>query len=117
MMGVILGCFAVYFMLIKDRDRDLMGWIPSKQVLKEITAKYQSDSRGDCLLQCIRLSSEKVQQFIDDAEVHISKSQPRSDPQVYWIQANDQYLQFEIGDSLAGIVDAGQVDGDRKCDC
>ncbi len=76
--GVLLGCIAVYFLLIYKRDRNFTSWLPSNRIYNEIIEKPfdLNDSTTVKYIKClsIRLDTALVKNIILSATINFSKS-------------------------------------------
>jgi len=74
LVGVGLGSVLVYYMLLQDRD---MGtWLP-KTVIKEkiMRAEWLWSEKTLCQLECFGVDSSIIRNWINTAEIDLSKSE------------------------------------------
>lgn len=108
LFGVLLGCVIVYFTLIKDKDRDLLGWIPANRVKTDILDKQiLYSTRAQCELECLNLSDSVVSQIVETGALKIKERNPDALFYLY---------EFKLGqntDTLAVYFE--RTKGELKC--
>lgn len=99
-IGFLIGSVLVYILLIKDRDRNLKGWLPGERVTQEIQDQdIIYSNRALCQLKCLNLSDEDLSKLIETSKVNFSESQVRKEPcPIYQLESglNDKNAILEI---------------------
>ncbi len=100
LVGFSIGSILVYFLLIKDRDRNLKGWLPAERVSQEILEQELIiSSNAQCQLNCINIPEEDLKNIIQQAKVNFAQSQVRTEPcPIYLFQTElkEKKANFEI---------------------
>lgn len=99
LFGVILGCIIVYSSLIKDRSKELLGWMPGAKVLTELRAAHISYSeKVKCQLNCLNSDITLVDNILENGDVDFSASDHKSSPKKYTIEGmlKDQELELVV---------------------
>lgn len=122
LFGVILGVIVVYSSLIKDRGKELLGWLPGPRVLGELNEYPQQISdKANCQLKCYVLGESILEEVYMNGDVKFSESRPKEDPRYYKVELekNKQIIQVELTckDSLTTIASVIILGEEGKCDC
>ncbi|MDQ3191135.1 MAG: hypothetical protein M3Q58_06050 [Bacteroidota bacterium] len=121
LIGFLIGSTLVYFLLIKDRDRNLRGWLPSERVSQEILEQeLKISSKAICQLQCLKIPQESLKNIIEEAKVNFSESQVRKEPcPIYLFQTDIKEgktnLEIQKCKDYSTLLNI-QVE-DMQCDC
>lgn len=116
--GVLLGCIAVYFLLIYKRDRNFTAWLPKERILAEIKEKpFSEDEKTSCFIQCLNTDTASLKLILSKADVNFGNSLVNEKPYpIYVLNTNkdntETSLSIQIGDKELKIFGAS-----IKCDC
>lgn len=108
--GVLLGCIAVYFLLIYKRDRNFTAWLPEQRILTEIKEKqFSQNEKTICYIQCLNTDTNNLKKILANADVNFSKSLVNQKPfPIYELNAmyNNREIQLsiEIGNNELNII-------------
>jgi hypothetical protein len=73
--GVLLGCIAVYFLLIYKRDRNFTAWLPKERILAEVKEKpFSDDEKTLCFIQCLNTDTSDLKKSLTEADINFSNS-------------------------------------------
>jgi hypothetical protein len=118
-IGILLGSLMVYMLLIRGRERNLMGWLPGNRVTQQIGEQPLNISeKAACQLACIGISQEEVKELIISGSVNFSKSIVKAEPcPVYHITGKTEtqifFVQVCKEDSV--LIDVSKETD--QCDC
>lgn len=124
--GVFLGLIVVWFMLFRNRDRDLDAWLPKERVLQELVSNPLTYSQvGQCFMNCHGITDSAIVQLLREGEVNFGASKPREEPcKVYAVEspasATDRIrVDFAACDSSTVILYTIPLNADstRACGC
>jgi hypothetical protein len=102
--GFIIGCFFVYFSLIKDRGRDFSGYFPNSRVLKKVSRGLDTtNTKYLCFRDCFELKNKEFKELILEGEVDFDKSQTETEPRKYLINSNFHGLEYMFEVNLKHI--------------
>ncbi len=116
--GVLLGCIAVYFLLIYKRDRNFTAWFPKERILAEIKEKpFSDDEKTLCFIQCLNTDTAALKNILSQADVNFGNSLVNEKPfPIYVLNTsnNNEEASFsiQISDKELKIIGASY-----KCDC
>ncbi|MFN7014263.1 MAG: hypothetical protein ACK4ON_08350 [Bacteroidia bacterium] len=116
--GVLLGCIAVYFLLIYKRDRNFTAWLPKERILAEIKEKpFSDDEKTICIIQCLNTDTASLKLILSEAEVNFGNSLVNEKPYpIYVLNTNkdntETSLSIQIGEKELKIIRTTV-----KCDC
>jgi hypothetical protein len=118
-IGILLGSLMVYMLLIRGRDRDLLGWLPGNRVTQKIAEQPLNISeKSACQLSCMGISQEEAQELITSGSVSFSKSEVKAAPcPVYHITGKTENLIFfvQVCKEESSLLDVS--DGTSDCGC
>ncbi|PCJ84242.1 MAG: hypothetical protein COA57_09575 [Flavobacteriales bacterium] len=119
----MLGCFLVYFTLIKDRDRNLMGWLPNEQILQKLkNTELVINGKNECL-QCLGIDSVFFEYLFEEGDVIISESSPRAEPKIYVLEVegvagNTYKLTFALSEVKSELIAIKtENEQQQQCNC
>lgn len=116
--GVLLGCIAVYFLLIYKRDRNFTAWLPKERILAEINEKpFSQDEKTICFIQCLNTDTASLKHILSKAEVNFSNSLVNEKPFPIYVlntKNNKENASFsiQISDKELKIIGIS-----LKCNC
>ena len=125
LVGVFLGCFLVYFTLIKGRGDELLGWMPKQRVLTELNKPdiLKSDSVL-CLESCFHILPSDFEKMFKDGNVNLSLSKTRSNPKVYAVEWENDFNEsyrfvFELTNHYSRLIKIEKIKPIEQsvCDC
>ncbi len=122
LIGVAIGFFIVYFMLIQGRDRDFSFWLPSSRVLSDVSEYLDtSDYRTSCLIECHELFPSDMSDIWENGDVDFASSTTGGPQKVYrvlHILADKRAIeiQVQLKDTTASIIDM-KSSTTINCDC
>jgi hypothetical protein len=120
--GFIIGCFFVYFSLIKDRGRDFSGYFPNSRVLKKVSRGLDTtNTKYLCFRDCFDLKNTEFKELVLEGEVDFDKSQTETEPRKYLINSNFHGLEYmfevTLQDTLASLNYFYGIDVPKSCNC
>lgn len=120
--GFIIGCFFVYFSLIKDRGRDFSGYFPNSRVLKKVSRGLDTtNTKYLCFRDCFDLKNTEFKELVLEGEVDFDKSQTETEPRKYLINSNFHGLEYmfevTLQDTLASLNYFYGIDVPKICNC
>gem|GEM_PF-312855 len=99
-IGVLIS-FALF------SNRGCGKWLPGTRVKSQINEKaFSYSASADCLMQCLSLSEDDVQQMIDKGDVRFSESETHEKPLNYVIESHitdGLKVQIELRDTVSFI--------------
>jgi hypothetical protein len=116
--GVLLGCIAVYFLLIYKRDRNFTAWLPKERILAEIKEKpFSEDEKTICFIQCLNTDTASLKLILSEADVNFGNSLVNEKPfPIYVLNTNkdntETSFSIQIGDKELKIIGTTV-----KCNC
>lgn len=116
--GVLLGCIAVYFLLIYKRDRNFTAWFPKERILAEVKEKpFSLDDKTICFIQCLNTDTASLKKLLAYADVNFGHSLVHKKPFPIYvlntIQHNEETsFSIQISDKELKIIGVS-----TKCDC
>ena len=122
LFGFILGCIIVYSSLIKDRTKELLGWLPSARIITELSQnEIKKSNLTDCKLKCLNLGESFIPLIFEEGDVDFSRSRPKEKPRQYLVELKKQNELFEIYiyvmDSTTIIKDIIMPEHENSCNC
>jgi hypothetical protein len=73
--GVLLGCIAVYFLLIHKRNRNFTAWLPKQRILADIKEKpFSDDEKTFCFIQCLNTDTSDLKKSLTEADINFGNS-------------------------------------------
>jgi hypothetical protein len=114
--GVLLGSLMVYFMLFRNRERNLAGWLPKERIMAQIKENpITMTPQAICALNCLGLSESALKEKISAGTINFSRSEVRNEPcPVYFIEIRDIFLNVEVCEKSSQLLN---LNSDKSCDC
>ncbi|MCI5056912.1 MAG: hypothetical protein MRY83_12430 [Flavobacteriales bacterium] len=119
-VSVIWGMFIVYFLLLKDKDRNLLGWLPSNRVkTKLLEGEIEFSKQAKCQFLCAEMPIDSIKTLIPKGEVEFDKSKVRKVPKQYVLSFESGSLQELVlsqFDDFA-VLDRVSLSSNLNCEC
>jgi hypothetical protein len=114
--GVLLGSLLVYFMLFRNRDRNLAGWLPKERIMAQIKDNPMTVTpKAACIMSCFGIEESELKETISKGNVNLSESEARKQPcPVYLINSEDLNFKVEVCEKASVVID---IVTEKSCDC
>lgn len=116
--GVLLGCIAVYFLLIHKRDRNFTAWLPKERILSEISEKpFSINESTICFIQCLNTDTAALKSVLAKADINFGNSLVNEKPYPVYVlntNMNNEEISFsiQISDKELKIIGLS-----KNCNC
>jgi hypothetical protein len=110
LIGVLLGCIAVYFLLIYKRDRNFTAWLPKERILADIKEKpFATDEKTLCFLECMHTDTTALKSLLKNASVNFGNSLVKEKPFPIYIlnttkENQEVSYSIQIGDKELKLI-------------
>lgn len=123
LVGVFFGLIVVYFSLIKNRDRNLGGWLPENRVLAQMdSTELEILPELTACIDCLQLNQEQIKEVIKKSKVNFKESTTENkESPVYLLEGNlvsgeKCKLMIESSTKKSVLKDI-TVENKEQCDC
>jgi hypothetical protein len=110
----------VYFLLVKDKDRNLLGWLPENRVKTGLLeGEMEFTKISECKLECLGFEKDTIPSLIDESDVEFNKSKVRVVPKNYILALENnkiKQLSFDQYDDLIVLKDV-ILNDQNNCQC
>lgn len=121
--GVFLGSLFVYFTLIKGRDRNFLGWLPSPRVITKLQMTLDTTSASySCYVNCHKWDNKSFNEAMEAGKVDFDQSSTEGNPKTYFIETHyqglDYFMAFSLyGDTLSTLNSIHVLQLEKDCGC
>lgn len=118
MVGLLIGCVLVYFMLIKDKNRGY--WLPENRVKEQVRkSRIIFSEHAKCILTCKGVSEEEAKDILKNGDINFRESDTRRTPcPSYIFEGKDVKIICTACDSISEIINViGLHEKQDTCHC
>jgi hypothetical protein len=120
-IGVMLGSVLVYFMLIRNRDRNLSAWLPEKRVVQQIQDNpLLLTDLSACKAECLGLDEYKILEMLKESSVKFGRSEVNADPcPIYLLEyfKNEKLTTLTVETCKQESIVRDIISEEKECNC